>query len=253
MIKFFRQIRKSLLMGKKTGMYFKYAFGEIILVVIGILIALSINNWNQDRLNKIQVNGYLKNLAADLKSDIVQYEDNISAYQVDMANNSQILENNAYKELEVDSILKLVQGYWMLNQTSDQTFQKIKSAGLLEVLGTPEINQAVNDYYNLWISRYDYLIEFDKELSERDGFYWNYNTTFETNVPDSFQAAKLPFQDQSDKRKADLILLTESTLGRNYLRNAIGRDEYAINVVTVIKFQANKLLKLIEEEVANNE
>jgi hypothetical protein len=54
MIKFFRKIRQNLLMENKTGKpilsagrYFKYAIGEIILVVIGILIALQINNWNE--------------------------------------------------------------------------------------------------------------------------------------------------------------------------------------------------------------
>ena len=41
-------------MENKTGKYFKYAFGEIILVVIGILIALQINNWNENRKNKIK-------------------------------------------------------------------------------------------------------------------------------------------------------------------------------------------------------
>jgi len=47
MIKFFRHIRQNLIMENKTGKYLKYAIGEIILVVIGILIALSINNWNE--------------------------------------------------------------------------------------------------------------------------------------------------------------------------------------------------------------
>ena len=51
MIKFFRKIRQNLLMENKTGKYFKYAIGEIILVVIGILIALQINNWNSQRLS----------------------------------------------------------------------------------------------------------------------------------------------------------------------------------------------------------
>jgi len=49
MIKFFRNIRKSLLMENKTSKYLKYAIGEIVLVVIGILIALQVNNWNQER------------------------------------------------------------------------------------------------------------------------------------------------------------------------------------------------------------
>ena len=49
MIKFFRHIRKSLLMENNTTKYLKYALGEIILVVIGILIALQINNKNDER------------------------------------------------------------------------------------------------------------------------------------------------------------------------------------------------------------
>ena len=49
MIKFFRKIRQNLLSEGKTGKYFKYALGEIILVVIGILIALQINNWNEQQ------------------------------------------------------------------------------------------------------------------------------------------------------------------------------------------------------------
>ena len=47
MIKFFRKIRYDLMEKNKTGKYLKYAIGEIVLVVIGILIALQINNWNE--------------------------------------------------------------------------------------------------------------------------------------------------------------------------------------------------------------
>jgi len=52
MIKFFQKIRQNLLSEGKTGKYLKYALGEIILVVIGILIALQINNWNENRKNR---------------------------------------------------------------------------------------------------------------------------------------------------------------------------------------------------------
>ena len=56
MIKLFRNIRRNLLAEGKTSRYLKYAIGEIILVVIGILIALQINNWNQQRIeNKKEV------------------------------------------------------------------------------------------------------------------------------------------------------------------------------------------------------
>ncbi|MGK0489458.1 MAG: hypothetical protein ACJAXB_002657 [Candidatus Endobugula sp.] len=48
--KFFRRIRNDLMEKNKTGKYFNYAVGEIILVVIGVLIALSINNWNENQI-----------------------------------------------------------------------------------------------------------------------------------------------------------------------------------------------------------
>ena len=62
MIKFFRHIRKSLLMENKTSKYFKYAIGEIVLVVIGILIALQINTWNENRKEKLEESSILQNL-----------------------------------------------------------------------------------------------------------------------------------------------------------------------------------------------
>ena len=54
MLKFFHKIRYDLMETNKTGKYFKYTIGEIILVVVGILIALGINNWNQERISNIK-------------------------------------------------------------------------------------------------------------------------------------------------------------------------------------------------------
>ncbi|WP_104735197.1 DUF6090 family protein [Hanstruepera ponticola] len=70
MIKFFRKIRKNLLSIGKTTTYFKYAIGEIILVVIGILIALSINNWNSDRIITNKKTDYLIRISEELKNQI---------------------------------------------------------------------------------------------------------------------------------------------------------------------------------------
>ena len=65
MIKFFRRIRYNLLEKNQTGQYLKYAIGEIVLVVIGILIALSINNFNEDRILRKKEQTYLKGLQSE--------------------------------------------------------------------------------------------------------------------------------------------------------------------------------------------
>ena len=71
MIKFFRKIRQNLFSEGKTGKYLKYAFGEIVLVVIGILIALQINNWNEERKLDNRKQEYYSQLLDDLNSDII--------------------------------------------------------------------------------------------------------------------------------------------------------------------------------------
>lgn len=86
MIKFFRKIRQNLIAKGKTGQYLKYAFGEIVLVVIGILIALQINNWNEKRKNDnyelqllVQLQNDLKRNTSDLEFNIILQKRAISS------------------------------------------------------------------------------------------------------------------------------------------------------------------------------
>ena len=81
MIKFFRKIRQRLLTDNKFSKYLLYAIGEIILVVIGILIALQINNWNAEQKIKKEEIGILNNLLESLysakeQSDIDIFKEN---------------------------------------------------------------------------------------------------------------------------------------------------------------------------------
>ncbi len=69
MLKFFRNIRKNLLNEGKTTKYFKYAIGEILLVVIGILIALQINNWNEEKRSSKFENEILMLISQNLERD----------------------------------------------------------------------------------------------------------------------------------------------------------------------------------------
>lgn len=79
MIKFFRHIRKSLIQENQMGKYFTYAIGEIILVVIGILIALAINNWNEGRKESVQELTILHQLETEFKSNLKQLDQKISS------------------------------------------------------------------------------------------------------------------------------------------------------------------------------
>ena len=69
MIRFFRKIRQNLIKENKVGKYLLYAIGEIVLVVIGILIALQINTWNEDRKQSTSEDEFITSVKNDLKQD----------------------------------------------------------------------------------------------------------------------------------------------------------------------------------------
>lgn len=81
MIKFFRSIRKNMISENKTGNYIKYAIGEIVLVVIGILIALSINNWNELRKQINMQNSIYRVIKEDLINDISEFDSFVKDYK----------------------------------------------------------------------------------------------------------------------------------------------------------------------------
>ena len=79
MIKIFKNIRQQLLSDGKTKKYLKYAIGEIVLVMIGILLALQVNNWNEDRKNSIEELAILEGLDKNLILAKKQSETLVSA------------------------------------------------------------------------------------------------------------------------------------------------------------------------------
>ena len=79
MFRIFRTIRKSLLARNRFSNYLLYALGEIVLVVIGILVALQINNWNDQRKLHNQELKYLRNIRADLVNNIAEMDSFLTA------------------------------------------------------------------------------------------------------------------------------------------------------------------------------
>ncbi|MFT4696459.1 MAG: uncharacterized membrane protein YgaE (UPF0421/DUF939 family) [Urechidicola sp.] len=85
MLKFFRKIRQKMLTENKFSKYLIYAIGEIILVVIGILIALWINNWNNERIVDYQTTNFLKSIKEDLIADTLAFDKRIEHYKETIA------------------------------------------------------------------------------------------------------------------------------------------------------------------------
>ncbi len=132
MFKFFRNIRHNMIKNNKTGQYLKYAIGEIILVVIGILIALSINNWNEKRKDSILEKEYLTRLLEDIKFDISW-------------TNTYILDRYKHK---VES-LENGKAYYQGNYVIKDTLQFLKDIGYGGVFGNASWNLNKNTYNEL--------------------------------------------------------------------------------------------------------
>jgi hypothetical protein len=146
MIKLFRNIRKNLLAEGKTRRYFKYAIGEIILVVIGILIALSINNGNEDRKSRKQELKYLKNLRTDIELEL-KNNNSMSNYRAVSAKAAARMLD--FKTLETASDLLA------LEQTIQQVYARVNfiptNNTYKELISSGNLNYITNDSikYNL--------------------------------------------------------------------------------------------------------
>jgi hypothetical protein len=163
MIKFFRKIRQNVLMentsyadtsdGRKTGApaeakagkYFKYAVGEIVLVVIGILIALQINTWNQNRIDRNEE----INIIAKLHKDFKENKKNIKVFIASNKNemNAQIelmnLIGASQAELIKHNLDSLFYVAFGANELSfaDNTLKNIMNSGQLNLLKNEDVNE----------------------------------------------------------------------------------------------------------------
>ena len=141
MIKFFRKIRQHLLSEGNTGKYLKYAVGEIVLVVIGILIALSINKWNDNQKKLKQEKTHLQNIQNDLKAQIKTLDNYIEFQNLiieDSKNIIQHYENNG-------GFNKMERIYPMLNDLIVRTTFINKNISLSEIINSSEINILRNE------------------------------------------------------------------------------------------------------------
>ncbi|WP_297690693.1 DUF6090 family protein [uncultured Eudoraea sp.] len=162
MIKFFRKIRQNLLSEGKTGKYFKYAVGEIVLVVIGILIALQINTWNGEKKDRAYELKMLTEVKSTLEKDIEYFEWMIErTNQVDSTINL-LSEQIISKSTFIDSLYLNKQSKW--NYLRMGTFFRHNS-GPYQAIQSSGIDKISNDSLrNNLINFYDFIYPFYKEL-----------------------------------------------------------------------------------------
>ena len=138
-------------MENKTGKYFKYAIGEIVLVVIGILIALQINNWNQSLKEKNIEAQYLKNMVRDLNEQLssleIQMENEQSYYEAASyiledynEGNSFTLDSAFYKRVTVLANRKTF-------VITDPTYTDLISSGNINIIKNQAIKDKLLNYY----------------------------------------------------------------------------------------------------------
>jgi hypothetical protein len=151
MIKFFRKIRKNLLMENKTSKYFKYAIGEIVLVVIGILIALQINNWNENRKATIEETAVLKSLSENLslakkQSEVlILEEENLKQSLLNILgiNPEQLISK---KLVVTDSIFESAVWDLQTNLPTFNTYINLKNTNKLSLIQSKKINEKFTDF-----------------------------------------------------------------------------------------------------------
>jgi len=150
MIKFFREIRQNLLIENKTGKYLKYALGEIVLVVIGILIALQINNWNERKKNAELEFNYYQRLLGDFELDkqliVNLIEKANKRTEVTKAILLELDSGTKDKTYLLNKFLEAIRGDVFV--VRNVTFKDLISSGNLKLLNDIAIKNSLIQYYS---------------------------------------------------------------------------------------------------------
>jgi hypothetical protein len=247
MIKFFRHIRQNLIMENKTGKYLKYAIGEIVLVVIGILIALQINNWNETRKAKIKEVEILKDFQKELQFDILQLDSVFMQY-----NRAKIAINKILNHLDKDLPYSDSLDYYFFDTTlvfdsqglTDGTYETLKSAGF-DVITSKEIRDLIvlvyeefNPWLNLWEQRYINLI-FD---AKRNLFNSRFMDSWNGNYKDRDVIGTM--------KPLNYELLKKDNEFKYFLRTQLNDMGWLVyKPAENTQIECKKLLKLIEHKL----
>ncbi|MDA0348737.1 MAG: DUF6090 family protein [Verrucomicrobia bacterium] len=161
MIRFFRTIRQGLINENKVLKYLKYAIGEILLVMIGILLALSVNNWNEERKVEQQRLKLIKNLESDFQRNLESVEQVIADVEELQSGLETFLENATgdNSDLTVDELKTLAENVRPNNRFEPFLgfYRAAISTGSIALLGDSELNNLLVEFehHNNRLQYYD--------------------------------------------------------------------------------------------------
>lgn len=151
-MRLFRNIRQKLAAENKIMAYLRYAIGEILLVVIGILIALQVNNWNESQKDRKLENEYYCRLLEDANQDKEQISNltGLAKERLKASNHAvRLLLKNKANKLEVGTQLQLaIKAIYSDFKPNNSAFEDLKSGANLNIISDKSIIKALNHYFN---------------------------------------------------------------------------------------------------------
>ncbi|WP_445385788.1 DUF6090 family protein [Robiginitalea sp. IMCC44478] len=231
MIKFFRRIRQNLLTEGKTVKYFKYAIGEIILVVIGILIALQINNWNENRKDNFVELKILQSLNNDLITDINNLKGMIKNDSLSIQYNRQLISILKDESVNYDASMARMFGdinrydaFW----PQKMGFESLKSKGL-EIIKNDKLKSEIVNLYDFQYAQVSESMDLKKQLYlNTNSIFLDYLETISSDTSRKFDDSHLKVpNDFNGLKKVDRFMnhlthiYTERLIFQNYAKAAL--------------------------------
>ncbi len=243
MIKFFRHIRQSLIMENKSSRYFKYAIGEIILVVVGILLALQINNWNEERKASALEKEFLQNIQQDLDAQLLEINLQIKAENEYLKAASELLNNYSQENSLVIDSLFYKQLFHLTSRRTfkiyDPTYTELLSSGQIVLIKSRKLKNSIVEYY--------------QELTRTEKIIQNNNIylTDQNFIP---VALKLGNYYESDERQLDTSdidpeILNATTIYNERLGNIskdlLSNPKHELQLINALKMRHGASVSLL--------
>ena len=243
-------------MGKnKTGKYLKYAIGEIILVVIGILIALSLNNWNENR-NKTKLGyQYLTEMKSELRDDTFKLDRYIIELKKSIENQEAALNTKNISKLPIDSLVMIVSPINLDIKINELTYNKMSNLGITSLSNNDSLNSKILKYYNTDVVRlkssmtyiFNDLVKYsDFQIYELDKIDISAANFSNREFPSLYKQSK---EESAKELKANLIEFIYSIKGRKLIIYDLEGKRYSLGVLNRIQVKTVNLFNAIYDEL----